>query len=233
MENLPPSTRAPQGSAVSLAVVLSLYAPYRMFNSYPSNNEHTILVCLTRKSSLSGTRRAGRQWETVRLSWRATGSRGDSWFVRSRLSSTTLGFPRPTLRHIARPSRFPPRRPPPPARPLCARTRRRRPKCCSRAIRVLWGYEKLRPQLRLRTREPPPLPALLLRSIPAWSRYNSSLVASLSAEQAVRLSDLDQPRTVSTAYTNGIAIAIQSAADTNQHRAATSKSEGGHRSSQL
>ena len=60
----------------------------------------------------------------------------------------------------------------------------------------------------------------------------------------VRLSDLDQPWSTLSAYSfryaNGIAVATQSAPDTNQHRAATSKSEGrrrgeggGHRSSQL
>lgn len=172
-----PST---QGSTFSLSLSLFL----SMFNPYPSNTPDLRLF-LARNPVSQGTRRAGRQWETVRLSWRATGSRGDSWFVRGRLSSTTFGFARAThtLSH--------------PVAPLLAR---HRPKYSLHAsIRVPWGVTRsFQPQLRLRTSEPPPPPLLFpsapcdpgLRTPPSSHPY--------SANTSLRPSSLDHRRSVLT-----------------------------------
>lgn len=111
METLPPSTRALHAriNFLFLSLFFSLFLPLSLsfslydvpFDVQPLSNTPNLRLFLARNPVSQGTRRAGRQWETVRLSWRATGSRGDSWFVRSRLSSAILGFARPTLSHPA------------------------------------------------------------------------------------------------------------------------------------
>lgn len=195
METLPPSTRALHAriNFLFLSLFFSLFLPLSLsfslydvpFDVQPLSNTPNLRLFLARNPVSQGTRRAGRQWETVRLSWRATGSRGDSWFVRSRLSSAILGFARPTLSHPAL-SRSRDEA----AVPLLARSLYLRPATGLSAAReypVPWGEGRLREvptaaQAAHQGTTTSPTFLLLFPSVrvSVWSGYNSSLVASFS-----------------------------------------------------
>lgn len=152
METLPPSTRALHAriNFLFLSLFFSLFLPLSLsfslydvpFDVQPLSNTPNLRLFLARNPVSQGTRRAGRQWETVRLSWRATGSRGDSWFVRSRLSSAILGFARPTQPSCALASPWWGGRTTTHSLPVP--TPRHRPKCRSRVSCAMGGGEVTR-----------------------------------------------------------------------------------------